>query len=401
MAVAYDAVAIPAAELYEATFSWTHTPVGTPKGVAVIVVQENAPDQVSGVTYGGVAMTRVRADINATAEIGRVYIYFLGSGIPAGAQTVTVTLTDVEDCNAVSLTVTAAADTAVDVHEGGDPGVIADPSLSISPTVDAVIFYGFYSGLAAPVTTVQAGSTHVAGKDLGQESAMWARKSVSAGATTIGYTAAADDVCHSALAIKEAGAQTFYQSLPATAIGLGVLTRANSFYRTLPSSAVGVAVLSKGMYMTIDATAIGVALLSTAKMFSKALDAVALGVATLTRITTYQQIISATAVGVSVLTKTATHYLTLASLAIGIPQLLKGMSKTLSATAIGSSVLNTTLTASRTLGATAIGQVVLDKSRLSLVSLVAVAVGIAGLVTEFIAGAAKKRTRFLSKFLLR
>ena len=37
MAIAFDAVAIPALALYEATFSWTHTPVGTPKGVAVII----------------------------------------------------------------------------------------------------------------------------------------------------------------------------------------------------------------------------------------------------------------------------------------------------------------------------------------------------------------------------
>ena len=266
MAIAYDAVAIPSLEFYEATFSWTHTPVGTPRGVAVIVVQENAPDQVSGVTYGGVAMTRVRADINATAEIGRVYIYFLGSGIPIGAQTVVVTLTDVEDCNAVSLTVTAASDTSVDVSAGGDPGVIANPSLSISPTVAAEIFYGIYSGLAAPVTTVETGSTHVAGKDLGQESAMWARKSVAAGgATTVGYTAAADDVCHSALAIKEWTAQTFYRTLAALALGAGVLARVAT------------------MYLTLSATATGVASLTLAKLFSLALSATATGVATLTK----------------------------------------------------------------------------------------------------------------------
>ena len=202
MAVAFDAVAIPSAALYTATFSWTHTPVGTPKGVAVIIVQEKATDQVSGVTYGGVAMTRVRSDVRTVTEAGRVYIYFLGSSIPTGAQTVQVTLTGTEDTNAVSLTVTATGDTAVDTSAGADLGVTADPSLSIVPTVQAEIFYGIFSGLAAPVTTVQTGSTHVAGKDYGTDSAMWARKSASAG-TTIGYTAASDDVCHSALAIKE------------------------------------------------------------------------------------------------------------------------------------------------------------------------------------------------------
>ena len=186
MAVAYDAVAIPSLALYTATFSWTHTPVGTPKGVAVIVVQEGSTDQVSGVTYGGVALTRVRSDVRTATEPGRVYIYFLGSGVPTGAQAVQVTLTGTADTNAVSLTVTSAADSAVDVSAGADAGIIANPSLSISPTVQAEIFYGIFYGASAPVTTVQTGSTHVAGKDYGVTSAMWARKSVGAGATTIG-----------------------------------------------------------------------------------------------------------------------------------------------------------------------------------------------------------------------
>ncbi len=204
MAIAYDAVAIPGVALYTATFSWTHTPAGTPKGVAVIVVQEGSTDQVSGVTYGGSVLSRVRSDVRTAAEPGRVYIYFLGASIPTGAQTVQVTLTGTADTNAVSLTVTSSADTAVDVSDGLDAGIILNPSLSISPTVAAVIFYGIFSGLAAPVTTVQTGSTHVIGKDYGVDSAMWARKSVAGGgATTIGYTAASDDVCHSALAIKE------------------------------------------------------------------------------------------------------------------------------------------------------------------------------------------------------
>ena len=191
-----------------------------------------------------------------------------------------------------------------------------------------------------------------------------------------------------------AGVTTHYETLPATAIGVGALattssyyrtlapvavgvpslSRTNSFYRALPATAIASPLMSKGMYVAIDATAIGVAVLSTAKMFSKALDAVALGVATLSRVTTYQQIISATAIGVSVLTKVATHYLTLVASATGTPQLLKGMAKTLSATAVGTAVLSEVLIASRTLGA--------------------VAQGIAGIVTQFIGGAISVIKRF-------
>lgn len=228
MAITHDAAAIPANALYTATFSWTHTPVGTPRGAAVVVVQEGSTDQVSGVTYGGVAMTRVRSDVRTATEAGRTYLYFLGASVPTGARTVQVTLTGTADTNAVSYTVTSAAvDTAVDVSAGADAGIIANPSLAISPTAAAVIYYGLFSGLAAPVTTVQTGSTHVAGKDYGTDSAMWARKSVAgAGATTIGYTAASDDVCHSALAIKEFTATTFYQNTGGYTSGpVGTLAR--------------------------------------------------------------------------------------------------------------------------------------------------------------------------------
>jgi len=163
-----------------------------------------------------------------------------------------------------------------------------------------------------------------------------------------------------------AGAQTYYQSLEATAVGVSLASKMSTFHKNLSAIAVALPVMNKGMFLTLDGTAIGVAVLSTAKMFSKALDAVALGIASLAKVATYQQIISATAIVVSALTKATTHYLTIAATSIGVPQLLKGMGKTLSAIAIGAPVLNTTLTASRTLGV--------------------VAQGVAGLTKQFIAG---------------
>ena len=40
--------------------TWTHTPVGTPKGVIFFAKNINATDYVTGVTYGGVAMAEVQ-----------------------------------------------------------------------------------------------------------------------------------------------------------------------------------------------------------------------------------------------------------------------------------------------------------------------------------------------------
>ena len=395
MAVAFDAVAIPAAALYTATFSWTHTPVGTPRGVAVVVVQEGSTDQVSGVTYGGLAMTRVRTDVRTATEAGRVYIYFLGSGLPAGAQTVEVTLTGTADTNGVSLTVTAADNTAVDTSNGVDAGIIANPSLSITPTVAAMIFYGIFSGLAAPVTTVETGSTHVAGKDYGTDSAMWARKSVAAGGgTTIGYTASSDDVCHSALAIKESAAQTFYQSLPAAAIGVGGLTKLTTMYRTLPATATGIAVVTY------------------AKMFTVAIAAVAQGVAVLARVPTYVQALAASVTGVATLSKVSTFYRSLVAVATGVTALVKVTTfyRSLVATVTGVAVLTEVYTAIRTLGATVTGTAGLVPQFISgggttfYQTLNAVATGVASLSTRMIEGgeeAVRSVARYVSTSVAR
>jgi len=182
-------------------------------------------------------------------------------------------------------------------------------------------------------------------------------------------------------------AQTFYQSLPATAVGVSLLIKASSFYRTLGTTAVALPAMSKEMYLTLPATAIGMAYLVTAKMFSKVLEVVAQGIANLVKVTIYSKVLAAMSVGIASLarivtykqalivvatglislTKTTTHYVGLAASAIGIPQLLKGITKTLSVVAMGISALKSVIIIKRTLGATA--------------------QGIAGLMAEFIAGA--------------
>lgn len=205
MAIAFDAFSKSSTGFDNATISWTHTPVGTPKGAVVVVCQEASADDIDGVTYGGVAMARIKREVKAAAEAGCVYIYFLGSGLGTGAKTVTVTAPTSNDWCAVCFTVTAdSAETEAPVTAGAQSDSQANPSLSISPTAAAVICYGIVSGLAAPITTNETNTIHVGGSDFGADSAMWARKTVaSAGATTIGYTAAADDVIHAACAVQE------------------------------------------------------------------------------------------------------------------------------------------------------------------------------------------------------
>ena len=156
-----------------------HSHNGTaPKGVVCIIVQAaDTSDQISGVTYGGVPMTRV-VDITHSGgtDSARVYGYFVGSN------------------------------TVVDVVASAEGASVDDPSLAIVPTVSALIYYGLFHGWEGG-QTVQAGSTEqYTTATMGGTSARmsWARKAAS-GSTTIGFTTAfADDLCHAAVAIKKA-----------------------------------------------------------------------------------------------------------------------------------------------------------------------------------------------------
>lgn len=207
MAVAHDALSRSSTSFDNNTVSWTHTPTGTPRGAVVLVAMEGgAADEIAGVTYGGVAMTRVRREVRSTAEAGQVWVYFLGAGLPTGAQTVTVTTspaTGADDFAAHCATVTAAADTVVNAQAGTTSAAAANPSLAITPTAAVVIYYVLWSGLTTAVATVQAGGTHNFGQGFGADSMMSSRKAAAAGATTMGYTAGSDVHAHAAVAVAE------------------------------------------------------------------------------------------------------------------------------------------------------------------------------------------------------
>src|SRR3972149_1067868 len=92
MAIAFDAFSNYTGTS-NTSFSWTHTPVGTPKAVIVWVVQNAATTvEANAPTYGGVTMTLVGSSVNSTGERGRVDCYFLGTKIRTGSQTVEVTV---------------------------------------------------------------------------------------------------------------------------------------------------------------------------------------------------------------------------------------------------------------------------------------------------------------------
>jgi len=113
MTIAFDAVSTAAAG-GTGDLAWTHTPVGTPKCVLVAITAPNeGADAVTGVTYGSLTLTEVSVSplLKAAAEDMAVYLYKGTSGIPTGAQTVTVSTTGVLAKHAGCVTLTAEADT--------------------------------------------------------------------------------------------------------------------------------------------------------------------------------------------------------------------------------------------------------------------------------------------------
>lgn len=211
MALAFDASSESLVAVTSRT--WTHTPVGTPRGVFVGVVINSftgttVADSITSVTYGGVTMSLIGSveDLGSGAN-GKALLYFLGTSIPTGAQSVVVTKSGTtEDTWGAAVTVTAGADT-----EGAGTifGTAVNSSPSVTITGIAGASYGFgviWSDLNAP-TSITAGSGHTKRQDVdfGAESAAIESSTSenASGNLTIAFTAASNGGAFVGMAIQE------------------------------------------------------------------------------------------------------------------------------------------------------------------------------------------------------
>lgn len=212
MAVAFDAnSAIAFTTTDPQTF--THTPVGTPKGVLVFCLAASASDLFSGVTYGGVSMTAVSggAAVDTAGEVLYTKAYFLGSSIPTGAQTVSVDADgSATSKGAYCVTVTASGDTVI----SGTPvlvqedGTVAEQNVDTSGTT-ALRFAAIYSGQnSAP--TAGANSTSIdSGGGIGASRSHHILRETTGGSGSRpvgGSSGTTDDRANVHLAIAEAAA---------------------------------------------------------------------------------------------------------------------------------------------------------------------------------------------------
>jgi len=223
MTVAFDAATTNESALDPHDF--THTPVGTPRGVILLGTSNGigAGDFIVGITYGGVSMSRIKYAASASAEPGQSWIYFLGASIPTGAQTVSIDKNSASTLQAVSVTLTAGADTEI-VDSDSTVTEAADPQLTLQLSGrSSMAFACIHSGANAPTDlTAIADQTALATRDWGTKSSVYTRTTTAQTADdTIGWTALIDDVSMSAAAIAEVVAAAGRHHLNLPLIGVG------------------------------------------------------------------------------------------------------------------------------------------------------------------------------------
>lgn len=212
LGVTFDAVSEDPAVGYRNTTgnSWTHTPVGTPKGVLIFVIRSGtAANDVSALTYGGVPVPVVPGGlaVDTLGERGMSQAYYLGSGVPPGPQSVSVTYA--ADLHyTVVITLAAGIDTRVhfpSVQTAQEDGALAEVNLDDgSPGTSSLRFAGGHSGLAT-FPSAGANSTLVAVNDSGLSvSAGVCRETTPGqGVRPVGVSGTSDDRAVVYLAIRE------------------------------------------------------------------------------------------------------------------------------------------------------------------------------------------------------
>jgi hypothetical protein len=194
----------------QTAFSWTHTQTGTPQGVLVFVhVANSTGNPVSTVTYGSVTLTRVSggAAIDSAGEAGRTDLFFAGSGLASGNQTITVNRSNTADIMyASAATVTAATDTNVTgiVLLQGDGTLTVQSVTDGGAPTNSLRYAGAYSGLASP-PPAGTGSTLLNSIDFGNYGIALVRETTAGtGARNVGFNnATTDDRAAVHVAVRE------------------------------------------------------------------------------------------------------------------------------------------------------------------------------------------------------
>lgn len=192
--VAFDAVASNSvAGVGGTTLTWTHTPVGTPTGVAVGIENYRAVADVSSVTYGATSLTKYATQ---GFDSNNVVVEIWGAANPvSGAQTVTVTFAASGTyTQAGSITVTGGNTTTVFRATNTATGTSTSPAVSVtSASGDLVVDV---VGNSNTNTTQTAGGSQTkrwGTLDAGGDSAAGSTLTASGASTNMSWTLSASN----------------------------------------------------------------------------------------------------------------------------------------------------------------------------------------------------------------
>ena len=189
--------------------SFNHAGAAGAKGAVVVLICTGNTTTVTGVTYGGVAMT-LRQTANDTSEAGRVEIYTLDDqgSFPTGTQSVVL-----QGCTATAKwatcsTVTCSVGSRSQYNAGNvtNTTTAANATVTVTTTATTLLYGGAHGGLADPAgyapTANYTGQYH---NDWGALSSRTERRTseVASGSIVYDFTSASDDYCIAAVALRE------------------------------------------------------------------------------------------------------------------------------------------------------------------------------------------------------
>lgn len=216
MAVSFGNVTLQASTT--GTTSWSHTATGTPAGVAVVLIG-GSTDETTGVTYGGVAMSRHQTAANTAGETGTTSIWYLNHPNLSGTQTVEVTRSGASAYIGTCYTVNSATGYTKVIGNNDDWTYTSTNTSSASVTITGLgsvttfIAGGIYSGENATGSVTQASDSGMTigvqndfGNFVGFTHRVTALQTVAS--YTFGYTQSSDDAAVAAIAIQEDTAPT-------------------------------------------------------------------------------------------------------------------------------------------------------------------------------------------------
>jgi len=143
-------------------YTFNYTPDATPRAIALSITHgTSSTDHVLTVTYGGDSMSEIVRATDTATEAGASELWFLGTSIPTGTQTISVDLASAttDDIQFVVWSLTAAADCEVidsdEINENA-----ANPTVTLQKGGrEGFCVCSMYGGGAAPGGTLAAGNT--------------------------------------------------------------------------------------------------------------------------------------------------------------------------------------------------------------------------------------------------